>query len=612
MATCATARCWRACSTARSMPSCTSPRLKAVGESVARPVEYYDNNVGGTLALLEAMDAKGVGRIVFSSSATVYGVPEQPAAHRGGADPAGEPLRPHQGDGGADPARLVRGRRGAQRRVAALLQSDRRPSERRDRRGSAGHPEQSFPVHRPGRGRQARASQRLGAGLADAGRHRRARLPACRRSGAGPPGRHRIRAAEHRGSCRSISAPGVAPACWKCCTRSNARRGVRSPTPSGRGARAMSRPAGPMSSRAGRCSGWAGDAHHRAGDAQTVGAGRARNPERLSSLSAGPPRQAVLAAAGTAAQSRTVRILIVKTSSMGDVVHALPLAADLSTRLPDAQVDWLVEESFAAIPAMSRHVRRVHRVALRRWRRSPFQAATWREIAEAKRELRSEHYDWVLDAQGLLKSAWLARWARAPVAGLSSDAARERIAAVFYQKRITVPRDAACGRTLSADRGGGLRLCARRAAALRPLGDVLLNLSLQVRMPCCWPTPAVHQSSGRTNAGSASSAGLPSAGLQSVLFWGTTEEEARVRAPRCGNATRHRRPAVVDRNDRSDTCASAGRDRARHRSVASVGGPGSPDGRHLLRLRSRTGRRGRRRACRSASVASGSRRRWRP
>jgi UDP-glucose 4-epimerase len=51
--------------------------LKAVGESVARPVEYYDNNVGGTLALLEAMDTRGVGRIVFSSSATVYGAPER-------------------------------------------------------------------------------------------------------------------------------------------------------------------------------------------------------------------------------------------------------------------------------------------------------------------------------------------------------------------------------------------------------------------------------------------------------------------------------------------------------------------------------------------------------
>ena len=81
--------------------------LKAVGESVAQPVEYYDNNVGGTLALLEAMDRKGVNRIVFSSSATVYGVPDSLPLTEVGTDPPGQPLRADQGDGRADPARLV-------------------------------------------------------------------------------------------------------------------------------------------------------------------------------------------------------------------------------------------------------------------------------------------------------------------------------------------------------------------------------------------------------------------------------------------------------------------------------------------------------------------------
>jgi UDP-glucose 4-epimerase len=59
--------------------------LKAVGESVAKPLLYYDNNVGGTVALLEAMAARGVKRLVFSSSATVYGDPERlpiPEGHR--------------------------------------------------------------------------------------------------------------------------------------------------------------------------------------------------------------------------------------------------------------------------------------------------------------------------------------------------------------------------------------------------------------------------------------------------------------------------------------------------------------------------------------------------
>jgi heptosyltransferase-1 len=81
------------------------------------------------------------------------------------------------------------------------------------------------------------------------------------------------------------------------------------------------------------------------------------------------------------------RFLIVKTSSMGDVVHALPLASDLARRFPNAAIDWLVEESFAAIPRMHGAVDRVITVAVRRWRRAPFSAATWREVRAAKERL---------------------------------------------------------------------------------------------------------------------------------------------------------------------------------------------------------------------------------
>jgi heptosyltransferase-1 len=135
-----------------------------------------------------------------------------------------------------------------------------------------------------------------------------------------------------------------------------------------------------------------------------------------------------------------VRILIVKTSSMGDVVHALPLAVDIAHALPDAQVDWLCEEAFAAIPAMSRNVSGVHCVALRRWRTRPFDPAVWREVRIAKSGLRDTHYDLVLDVQGLAKSAWLARWTGAPVTGFDSSTAREGIAAHFYQRSFEVPR----------------------------------------------------------------------------------------------------------------------------------------------------------------------------
>jgi heptosyltransferase-1 len=108
-------------------------------------------------------------------------------------------------------------------------------------------------------------------------------------------------------------------------------------------------------------------------------------------------------------QSSGERFLIVKTSSMGDVVHALPLAADLARRHPSAAIDWLVEESFAAIPRMHADVDRVITVAVRRWRRSPLAAATWQEVRAARSELRAHRYGAILDCQGLLKSAWMAR-----------------------------------------------------------------------------------------------------------------------------------------------------------------------------------------------------------
>lgn len=126
---------------------------------------------------------------------------------------------------------------------------------------------------------------------------------------------------------------------------------------------------------------------------------------------------------------------------MGDVVHALPLAADIAHALPAAHVDWLCEEAFSAIPATSRHVGEVHRVALRRWRKHPFDPAVWREVRIAKTALRDGRYDLVLDVQGLAKSAWLARWTGAPVAGFDSSTARESIAAHFYQRRFEVPRN---------------------------------------------------------------------------------------------------------------------------------------------------------------------------
>lgn len=131
-------------------------------------------------------------------------------------------------------------------------------------------------------------------------------------------------------------------------------------------------------------------------------------------------------------------LLLIKTSSMGDVVHALPALTDLARHRPDLKVDWMVEESFAAIPALHPHTRQVIPVATRRWRKHPFDAAVRREIQQVKQQLRALNHSLALDLQGLLKSAWLSSLSPAPVAGYRWSSAREPLASLFYRQRYAV------------------------------------------------------------------------------------------------------------------------------------------------------------------------------
>ncbi|HEX5393964.1 MAG TPA: lipopolysaccharide heptosyltransferase I [Rhodocyclaceae bacterium] len=141
-----------------------------------------------------------------------------------------------------------------------------------------------------------------------------------------------------------------------------------------------------------------------------------------------------------------MRILLVKTSSLGDVIHNLPVATDIRRHFPNARIDWVVEENFIDLPRLHPAVGRVIPVAIRRWRKAVLSSSTWQEIGAFKHSLRSVRYDLVLDTQGLLKSALLARTARlAPEGrrcGHDKDAVREPIAARFYDKGYAIPRNA--------------------------------------------------------------------------------------------------------------------------------------------------------------------------
>jgi len=107
-----------------------------------------------------------------------------------------------------------------------------------------------------------------------------------------------------------------------------------------------------------------------------------------------------------------IRVLIVKLSSLGDVVHAMPALQDLRAELPGVHIDWVVERAFAPLVARCEGVSQVIPCELRRWRKTPFAAQTRSEWRAFKAQLRVQAYDAVIDLQGLTKSAlvaWLAR-----------------------------------------------------------------------------------------------------------------------------------------------------------------------------------------------------------
>jgi len=136
-----------------------------------------------------------------------------------------------------------------------------------------------------------------------------------------------------------------------------------------------------------------------------------------------------------------MRVLIVKISSMGDILHTLPALTDAMHAIPGIRFDWAVEENFAQIPTWHPAVELVIPVAIRRWRKNWFGIIARQERCDFKNFLRRRPYDLVIDAQGLIKSAALVtRIARGEKHGLDSKSAREPLASWFYDKRHAIDR----------------------------------------------------------------------------------------------------------------------------------------------------------------------------
>ena len=221
------------------------------------------------------------------------------------------------------------------------------------------------------------------------------------------------------------------------------------------------------------------------------------------------------------------RLLFVKTSSLGDVVHNCPAVSDAARAWPDAAIDWVVEEAFADVAAMHAKVQRVIPVAVRRWRGALFSAGTWREIATFRRVLREHCYDRVIDTQGLLKSALLARAARGEHHGMDAASAREPLAARFYDVRHPIAKEqhavernrqlvaAALGTPRPVGCDYGLR--AEGAQPIELPAPYAVLLTMTSRADKLWPEERWVELGRR----------LADRGVRPVLPWGSAEEKAR-------------------------------------------------------------------------------------
>jgi heptosyltransferase-1 len=133
-----------------------------------------------------------------------------------------------------------------------------------------------------------------------------------------------------------------------------------------------------------------------------------------------------------------VKILIVKLSSFGDIVHTMPAYMFLRSSLPGAHIEWLVEKRFAPLLGLVRGIDKIHTVDTFAWRRCPFSLKTLKEIGSLRKALRAEDLDLAVDFQGLLKSAALTKISGAGIrAGFARPFLKERAAAYLYNRRIT-------------------------------------------------------------------------------------------------------------------------------------------------------------------------------
>jgi lipopolysaccharide heptosyltransferase I len=218
--------------------------------------------------------------------------------------------------------------------------------------------------------------------------------------------------------------------------------------------------------------------------------------------------------------------LFIKTSSLGDVIHHMPAVTEVRRNRADARISWVVEEAFAPLVRLHPAVDAVIPVDSRRWRRKLHRLATWRALRDFRVALRAQSYDEIVDAQGLVRTAVMAKLARGRRHGYDAGSVREPFASRFYDVRHQVDpglHAVARNRLLTARALGytpdrildfGLDRAGLAAAADAPYG-ILLHATAQHAKE--WPEQSWVEA-GRMLSGR---------GVDLLLPWGTRVERNR-------------------------------------------------------------------------------------
>jgi heptosyltransferase-1 len=193
-------------------------------------------------------------------------------------------------------------------------------------------------------------------------------------------------------------------------------------------------------------------------------------------------------------------VLFIKTSSLGDVIHQMPAVTEARAHLPGVRFSWVVEEAFAPLARLHPAVNEVIPVAVRRWRKTLLAPSTWMQtwmqVSAFRRAVQAKSFDEIVDTQGLLKSALIARLARGRRRGYDSKSIKEPLASCFYDIKHPVEWDqhaiarnraltaAALGYACAGAPDFGLDRAALRTASEKPYG-VLLHATAQASKE--WP-----------------------------------------------------------------------------------------------------------------------------